>query len=93
MVAQLLQSSSVTLHVFTDEQLKAYSMNLINEVLEAREPKKVKDVYRTAAEAASQLKTTRQTLNRWEKANLLVPSRVGGRVLYKQSDIDKLMEG
>ncbi|MGL4519348.1 MAG: helix-turn-helix domain-containing protein [Phocaeicola sp.] len=93
MVEQLLQNSSVTLHVFTEDQLRSYSMNLINEVLEAREPKKIEEVYRTVDETKNQLKTTRQTLDRWKRAGLLVPSRVGGRVLYKQSDITKLMEG
>lgn len=93
MTEQFFNPGNVTLHVFTDEQLRAYSMNLINEMLEAISPSKEVDVYLSVDETADLLKVSKPTLWRWEKSNYLVPVRAGRTPRYRRSDIQKLMEG
>lgn len=47
--------------------------------------------YLSRSETADMLHVTEVTLNNWEKQNILVPKRIGRRVLYKESDVlDKL---
>lgn len=41
--------------------------------------------------AANQLHRTVGTLDRWRKSGYLVPIYVGGKPMYKQSDIDKIL--
>jgi len=43
--------------------------------------------YLSRSETAKLLHVTEVTLNNWEKKNILVPSRMGGRVLYKEAEI------
>lgn len=45
----------------------------------------------TMKEAAKQVRRTVGTLDRWRKAGYLVPIYVGGKPMYKQSDIDKIL--
>lgn len=39
------------------------------------------------SETAELLHVTEVTLNNWEKQNILVPKRIGRRVLYKESEV------
>ncbi|WP_365969418.1 helix-turn-helix domain-containing protein, partial [uncultured Algibacter sp.] len=39
------------------------------------------------SETAKLLHVTEVTLNNWEKKNILVPKRIGRRVLYKEGDV------
>ena len=39
------------------------------------------------SETAELLHVTEVTLNNWEKKNILIPKRIGGRVLYKETDV------
>ena len=43
--------------------------------------------YLSRSETARLLHVTKVTLNNLEKKNILVPSRMGGRVLYKEAEI------
>lgn len=47
----------------------------------------------TAREVATLLKVSRRTLERWEKAEKLIPIRVAGNVRYRQQDVRALIEG
>lgn len=51
-----------------------------------------KDVQLTADQAAEQLHTTKVTLWRWAKLGYLSPIKVGRKVYYWQSDIDKITQ-
>jgi DNA-binding XRE family transcriptional regulator len=43
--------------------------------------------YLSRSETAKLLHVTEVTLNNWEKKNILVPSRMGRRVLYKETEV------
>ena len=43
--------------------------------------------YLSRSETAKLLHVTEVTLNNWEKRNILVPSRMGRRVLYKEAEV------
>jgi DNA-binding transcriptional MerR regulator len=43
--------------------------------------------YLGRSETAEMLHVKEVTLNNWEKQNILVPKRIGRRVLYKESDV------
>ncbi|MDR1779669.1 MAG: hypothetical protein LBR50_02930 [Tannerella sp.] len=43
-------------------------------------------------ETAKNLHTTLQTLRRWEQGRYLVPQRIGGKVFYKQADIQRILK-
>lgn len=46
----------------------------------------------TRKATADLLKVSYATLHNWEKNNVLVPRRTGGRVYYRQADIDAAMK-
>ena len=52
---------------------------------------KKKETYITPDEASKQLHVDRSTLWRWSKTGYLTPVEVGGKRLYKQSDIDIIL--
>ena len=43
--------------------------------------------YLSRSEIADLLHVTEVTLNNWEKQNILIPKRIGRRVLYKESEV------
>ncbi|NME12352.1 helix-turn-helix domain-containing protein [Parabacteroides distasonis] len=50
-------------------------------------------MFLTAVEASEKLKVNRVTLWGWEKKGYLKPTRIGAKVRYKLSDINKLLSG
>tara|TARA_B110000046_G_scaffold73984_1_gene81866 strand:+ start:669 stop:953 length:285 start_codon:yes stop_codon:yes gene_type:complete len=46
----------------------------------------------TRAQVSKRLLVTRQTLSNWHKKGVLTASRIGTRVRYKLSDIERLIE-
>ena len=46
----------------------------------------------TRQEVADVFKVSLKTLQRWEKAGLLVPLRVGVNVRYRREDVQKLID-
>lgn len=52
---------------------------------------KNKETHVTPDEASVQLHVDRSTLWRWAKSGYLTPVEVGGKRLYKQSDIDAIL--
>lgn len=59
----------------------------------AQQPQVVEDAEVTVNQAARQLHVTKVTLWRWEKSEYLTPVRIGSKVYYRQSDIDRLKQG
>lgn len=49
--------------------------------------------YITAEKAAKKLGVTKTTLWRWAKTGYLKKNKIGNKILYKESDVLKLMEG
>ena len=46
------------------------------------------NIYLSRIEVSKMLNVSLVTLNKWNKSGLLKASGIGGRVLYKQADID-----
>ena len=52
-----------------------------------------KETYLTRAEVGELLNVDSSTLWRWEKRKYLTPIRIGTKVRYRRSDINKLLAG
>lgn len=82
-------------YMITEEQLKQMITNAILEAKEQAEEER-KNAEEVAAmsrnEAAAKLRVSVHTLWRWARDGYLVPKRVGRRVLYLKSDIDKIIQ-
>jgi excisionase family DNA binding protein len=50
------------------------------------------EVYLSPKKVAEMLDIHVTTLYRWEKQNYLIPIRIGTKVRYRKSDIDKLLD-
>lgn len=54
---------------------------------------KIRSEMITADKAAEILMVTRNTLYRWQKKGILLPVKVGGKVLYKFDDVKNFITG
>ena len=57
----------------------------VNRILDS--PRESTKAFLTRAEVAKELNVSLPTLNAWEKANILIPVRMGTRVRYRAEDI------
>lgn len=82
-------------YMISEDQLKQMITNAILEAKEQAEEER-KSSEEVAAmsrnEVAAMLKVSVHTLWRWARDGYLVPKRVGRRVLYLKSDIDKIIQ-
>lgn len=67
-------------------------IELFNEFKEQLAPIEKEDKLLTPEEVADKLKVDIVTLWRWKKKNLLIPSKLGNMVRYKQSDIERFID-
>ena len=81
-------TNATTLIVVSPADLKEFALEVVNEVLNAA-PKQER-LY-TPTEFAEKMHVDRSTLWRWCKVGILKPTRMGGKVFYKESDLK--MEG
>ena len=81
-------SSRTSLIVVSPADLKEFALEVVNEVLNAA-PKQER-LY-TPQEFAERKHVNKSTLWRWCKTGILKPTRIGGKVFYKESDLK--MEG
>lgn len=78
----------------SEEQLKKMVANAIFEAKEqAEEERKIAEEVAAMSrnEAAAKLRVSVHTLWRWARDGYLVPKRIGRRVLYLKSDVDKII--
>ena len=75
--------------VVNRDDLKFMFTEWIQEELNKRTKKQ--EVYLSRTKTALMLGVTLSTLWRWDKENYLTPVRVGGKVLYRESDIQKVI--
>lgn len=54
---------------------------------------KIRSEMITADKAAEILMVTRNTLYRWQKKGILLPVKVGGKVLYRFDDVKNFITG
>ncbi len=93
-IQEIIQSgANVSITIGTNDLLQ-FANHLIKSTKEELENTilaKQKETYVKPDEASRQLHVDRSTLWRWNKIGYLVQVEVGGKRLYKQSDIDKLL--
>ena len=70
---------------FANHLIRTTKKELESTILANRE-----ETYVTPDEASAQLRVDRSTLWRWSKTGYLIPIEVGGKRLYKKSDIDNI---
>lgn len=94
-IQEIIQSgANVSITVGTNDLLQ-FANHLIRSTKEELEESiiaKKKETYITPDEASIQLHVDRSTLWRWAKNGYLIPVEVGGKRLYKQSDIDIILD-
>ncbi len=71
------------------ECIKEFADEVRQKTLQEKQTEK----YLTVREASEVLKVSIPTLYRWQHINYLLPIKVGNQPRYKQSDIDRIMEG
>ena len=71
------------------EDLKWMVTEWLQEELAKRTKKQ--EVYLSRTKTALMLNVTLSTLWRWDKENYLTPVRVGGKVMYRESDIQRVI--
>ena len=76
--------------IVSQDDLERVVQNAIDKLLEQRENKP--EVYLTA-ETAKRLQVDRSTLWRWNKEGYLVSTKVGSKVRYKLSDVERIQKG
>jgi hypothetical protein len=91
---EIIQSGvNVSITIGTND-LMQFANHLIRSTkdeLESTILAKKKETYVTPDEVSVQLRVDRSTLWRWAKTGYLIPIEVGGKRLYKQSDIDIIL--
>lgn len=93
-IQEIIQSgANVSITVGTNDLLQFVNhlIRSTKEELENTIIAKNKETYVTPNEASKQLHVDRTTLWRWSKTGYLIPVEVGGKRLYKQSDIDIIL--
>lgn len=67
-------------------------LGLINHSLKDYSPMLNGERYITDAELSQQIKLSRRTLQEYRSTGKLAYYQLGGKILYKESDIEKLLE-
>ena len=83
--------NSQTLMIVSLHDLEVAVQNVVDKLLEQRENKP--ETYLTAEETAKRLGVDRSTLWRWNKEGYLRSIKIGSKVRYKLSDVERLQKG
>jgi len=95
-IAELLQTNANISLTITLEDLRTYSNELIQSTkkeLEAEVIAQQNESYLTRLETCDYLKVDQSTLFRWAKRGYLMPLEVGGRRMYRMSDLKRILNG
>ena len=92
MLKELLNQQNIIVSI-TPEQLNEFATQILHGARDIYEKKEVLEKYVSRNCAAKQLDKDLSSLHRWAKSGYLVPVSWGGRRMYRQSDIDKIMKG
>lgn len=84
-------NGSQTLMIVSQHDLEVAVQNVVDKLLEQRENKP--ETYLTAEETAKRLNVDRSTLWRWNKEGYLLTIKIGSKVRYKLSDVERLQRG
>ena len=67
-------------------------MNTDNRLLTRESSEHIREFFSTV-ELAEKLKVSRRSLQQYRDSGLLAFTRLGGKILYRSSDIEKLLDG
>ncbi len=73
-----------------DERLKKFAETILGSKTQSKEP--ISPEYRTRKETSKKLHVSLPTLNRFDKDGILTAHKIGGRVLYLESDIEMALQ-
>lgn len=93
---ELLKSNANINLTVTLEDLKTLTSELIQKTKDELEESITSDkaeTYPTRSEVCDLLKVNQSTLWRWAKRGYLTPIEVGGKHLYKMSDVKRILNG
>lgn len=91
MMDEFRNQSSQMLMIVSQDDLERVVQKVIGKLLDQREDKQ--EVYLTVEETTKRLKIGRSTLWRWNKEGYLVSAKVGSKVRYKLSDVERIQKG
>lgn len=95
-ISELLNANAnITISVSLDD-LRTFATELIKmakDELEAEVIAKQNEIYLTRLETCEFLKVDQSTLFRWARRGYLMPVEVGGRRVYKKSDLKRILNG
>lgn len=92
-IASLIESESNVQIVVTLSDLKEFALTIVSEAMAAKEAEKKEEKYLTPDDVADMVGVSKNTLWRWVKKKYLIPIKFGRKSFYKQSDINKILEG
>ena len=95
-LADLLQTNANISLTITLDDLRTFSNELIQSTkkeLEAEVMAQQNESYLTRLETCDFLKVDQATLWRWAKRGYLMPVEMGGRRLYRKSDLQRILNG
>ncbi len=90
-------ASQMVLTIITDEQLEAFADAVITKYQQniarrkASEPSP--EEWMTRKEVMALLKRCDSTMTKWSRRGYLVPSMVGGKHLYRKTDVMRILNG
>jgi predicted DNA-binding transcriptional regulator AlpA len=88
-IVELMKQGNINVTISMND-LKDFFNELVTKIVP--EPKN-EEKYLTRTEASEMLKVDKSTLWRWQKENYLLPIHIGGKIVYKMSDINGLLNG
>lgn len=94
-IQELLKAAdgaNITLSV-TPADLKEFALTIIEETKKMTTEDNVSEDYITLDEVMKIFRVSRNTLWRWNRDKYLCNIKFGNKILYKKSDINKLIEG
>lgn len=90
---EIMKSESNIQVVVSIADLKEFALAIVDEVSASDSRKKEDDQLISRKGAKKMLNVDYSTLWTWAKSGYLVPIKVGGKVFYKKSDVNRLTDG
>ena len=92
-IREIIKQNPSVFVMATADDLSDFAKSLIKATLKLQEEKQKPDTLVSRKQTAERLNVDYSSLWRWQKLGYLKPTRVGGKVMYKESDIQRILEG
>lgn len=86
-----MTTTTIQVENFSKEEFKEFLLDTLKPFLQDQKPPQ-EEQFKTRKETAELLRITLPTLNEWSKLGILQSCKVGSRVLYRVSDIEKCIK-